>query len=44
MARRKQQRESANPHEQATLNTNEKILKECYDLYTAEGNGKVSFI
>ena len=39
MSRRKQQRESANPHEQATLTTNEKILKECYDLYTSQDHG-----
>ncbi|XP_065893273.1 uncharacterized protein [Dysidea avara] len=41
MSRRKQQRESANPHEQATQTTNEKILKDCYDLYTSQDHGLV---
>lgn len=40
-SRRKQPRESANPHEQATLSINEKILRECYELYTSEDKGLV---
>jgi len=44
MSRRKQQRESANPHEQATLTTNEKILKECFDLYTSQDHGNYKYV
>ncbi len=37
------QREAANrPVEQATLSVNERILKECHQLYTDPENGLVS--
>jgi len=44
MARRKQPRESANPHEEVTLSTNEKILRECYELYTSKDKGNCSLL
>lgn len=42
MSGKTKQRSAANPAEKATLGVNEKILRECHNLYTDEENGLVS--
>ena len=40
MSGKMKQRTSANAPDSVTLTTNEKILKECHNLYSDQDNGK----
>ena len=43
MSRSRKQRTAANTAEASSMSTNEKILKECHDLYVDEEKGGLSF-